>query len=420
MKHKTQHIKFKKYSYRISWFFIAVIVVLFVGANALRAIPKSWAAEVTMEVYQQKDGKIFGTETILDIFNNPKLGGKKLVAPFTKGSYTFAVHNNSNSKALPYTLNIKSENPNNIPLVFNIEKNGNFIFGGAGLSNMSLFNELDLPESFLDGNMVDLYTLNWEWKTESDEIDTAIGNDGTQLYKLIITARGSIEETESIIPTDTPSSTESSTERPGTAAPHEPNIVPNPTDTPIPTSTPETVEPTFTPEPTETIEPEETSEPEPTETSDVTDVVTPDVTNMVTPETSEPSNHSGLENETSRPNPSPETPPDLDYENVEDIPESANTPPTPTKPTNTVVLQHDGSYLEIDENNIPLGYWKFDVAQNKWFFEKLEANSSTAALAKELPQTGLLRWPIRVLLIFGIIVLLAGFIIIIKNKRNKK
>jgi len=166
----------------------------------LAIIPHSLAALTTMEVYQQEGRKAFGQETSLDIWGDPTLGGQKLVHPFTKGSYTFAVHNNSNSDPLPYSLAILSTNPDDIPLVFSILKNGEYIYGGEGKSNMIYFTEINFTETTLGGNKTNLYTVKWEWKTDSDEADTIIGNNGTQIYKLTVTATGTIPEVNDLPP----------------------------------------------------------------------------------------------------------------------------------------------------------------------------------------------------------------------------
>ena len=393
MTHNRQNLKIKKHL-NISWFFLTVIVLLFVAANALRVIPKSWAAEVTMEVYQQKDGKIFGTNTTLDIFNNPKLGSKELIAPFTTGSYSFAVHNNSNSRSLPYSLSITADNPHNVPLVFSIEKNGQFVYGGNGLSNMQLLTAFEIPESFLAGNRVDMYTLKWEWKTASDAIDTAIGNDGTQLYKLFINVTGTIEEVD----------------------PNDPPIV---TDAPIYTDRPSgtaSPEPTQTPEATET--PESSSTPEPTETPAPTDSETTEPSETDSPQVPEPSQTDSAPSEHQ----------DKNEERTEaTAPGTIDTLPTPTKETNTLVLQEKGLYLEVNENGSPLGYWRFDTELNAWVFEALteeeilafESDQNRVSSNEALPQTGQLRWPIPVLTILGLLVLMLGFFIIFKNKRDE-
>ena len=178
------------------WLFLALIVFVLTAVIGSSALPRTLAAEDVMVVYQQKDGKIFGLTTSLDIFDDPKLGGQKLVHPFTKGTYTFAVFNNSGSALLPYALDIIAENPDNIPLVFSVQKNGVYVFGGADKASMLPITEINFPEISLGGKKTDTYTLKWEWKTESDAQDTAIGNIGTQLYTLTIRATGTISEGE--------------------------------------------------------------------------------------------------------------------------------------------------------------------------------------------------------------------------------
>jgi len=174
----------------IPWLFLTLMAVLLSASVCFAFIPRTWAAQVTMEVYQQQGHKAFGQETKLDIFNNPKNGGQKIIAPNSHGSYSFAVHNNSNSGSLPYSLTLEAVNPDNIPIFVSLEKNGKEISSGK------LLTELRIPDKPLSGNKTDMYTLNWRWITETDEVDTNIGNDGTQTYQLNIKATGSLNETD--------------------------------------------------------------------------------------------------------------------------------------------------------------------------------------------------------------------------------
>ena len=178
----------------IPWLFLALIMFVLSASIAVSSIPRSLAASVTMEVYQQEGHKVFGKNTSLDIFNDPKLGGKKLVHPFSKGSYVFAVFNNSSSDPLPYSLDVLGTNPEDIPLVFSLQKNGTYVYGGEGVANMLPLSKVNLSEATLGGKKTDLYTIKWAWKTESDAVDTAIGNVGTQLYTLTINATGTIPD----------------------------------------------------------------------------------------------------------------------------------------------------------------------------------------------------------------------------------
>ena len=180
--------------YTIPWLFLALMIFVTSAVILFSILPRTLAAQTTMEVYQQEGGKTFGREVSLDVFNDPKLGGQKLLQPFTKGSYTFAVYNNSNSTPLPYSVKFTAINPDGIPIVFSIRKNGDYIYGGAKTADMIPISENNFSKFFLGGKKTDMYTLNWEWKTESDAIDTAIGEKGVQTYKLIIAATGTIFE----------------------------------------------------------------------------------------------------------------------------------------------------------------------------------------------------------------------------------
>jgi len=156
------------------------------------------AAKVTMEVYQQSDGKAFGKETSLDIFKYLNEDNQRILAPGFSGSYTFAVYNSAASDLLPYILRFEATNKDDIPLVFSIQKNGEYIFGGKKETEMLPLSELDLGELSLGGKKTDLYTLKWRWDTESDAADTALGiraGNGEDLrYSLTIKATGTIAE----------------------------------------------------------------------------------------------------------------------------------------------------------------------------------------------------------------------------------
>lgn len=174
-----------------------VAILLFSVVLFALVIPRSLAAETMLVVYQESNGQVFGQDTSIDIFNNPKLRGEKLEAPFTVDSYTFAVYNNSDSFSLPYTINFLATNEKNIPLVFSLQKNGEYIFGGENDEDMLPLSSLDLEEATLSGMKTDLYTLHWRWNTEDDVTDTALGNraaSGETLdYSLTITASGDVD-----------------------------------------------------------------------------------------------------------------------------------------------------------------------------------------------------------------------------------
>lgn len=89
-------------------------------------------------------------------------------------------------------------------------------------------------------------------------------------------------------------------------------------------------------------------------------------------------------------------------------------PPDPTDPGNNLVPRPDGNgYIEIDEDEVPLGEWIYDPEEEIWIFEE------SPPLAN-LPQTGVLRWPIPVLSALGSITTLSGLFIIMKEKKKNE
>ena len=172
--------------------FLLAVIFFISTAVGLSSVPKTWAAK-TIEVYQKQGDKIFGKNTSLDIFNDPKYGGQRLIAPYSKGTYVFEVRN-SCGEALPYTIDIEAINPDNLPIILNIKKNGSYIYGGE--HSMLPLSALNLPEKLLAGNTTDIFTLGWAWdESQTDPADTAIGKvSAEQYYTIIINATGSIEE----------------------------------------------------------------------------------------------------------------------------------------------------------------------------------------------------------------------------------
>ena len=181
----------------IPWFFLMLLTVTLSVAVLLAAVPRTFAAPDTLEVYQQTGNRVFGKTTSLDIFQDTKRGGQKLLAPNSEGSYTFAVHNKSASDPLPYAINITAVNPDNIPIVVSVTKNGAYIYGGSSPSSMRRLSAYQFDDE-LSGNDTDIYIISWSWNTESDTTDTQIGLSGPVYYTLVITAMGTIDETHAV------------------------------------------------------------------------------------------------------------------------------------------------------------------------------------------------------------------------------
>ena len=176
--------------------FILFFVFLISLVILLLVLPSTFAANVTMEVYSQADGKAFGQDVEMNIFNDPNLEDQRLVHPYSKGCFSFDVYNNSDSQLLSYYIELLSDNPNQVPLAFSLQRNGEYVFGGSKESEMEEIDHETLETIYLSGKTTDMYTLKWQWKTESDEKDTLIGDGPDQFYKLTLRAVGTQHDVE--------------------------------------------------------------------------------------------------------------------------------------------------------------------------------------------------------------------------------
>jgi hypothetical protein len=115
----------------------------------------------------------------------------------------------------------------------------------------------------------------------------------------------------------------------------------------------------------------------------------------------------------SDPSPDPDPTPDPDPEPTpepEPEPEPEPTPepePGPTPPVedgHDLVPGPDGRYIEMDENGVPLGEWRWDEPTEQWIFDEYPPLA-------EMPQTGQLRWPIPVMAVAGMVLFAIGWAI---------
>ena len=201
---------------RLYSFVLSALVALLLFS----AVGQACAVDPIMVVYQEKDGRIFGVDTRLDIFNNPELGGRKLLAPGDSGTYVFRVANESKKAKLPYTLQLSAANAGRLPIVISLEKNGDYVFGAAGLQGMLPLSQFLLEDNTLAAKASDTYTLHWAWRSISNENDTDMGNDGTQTYTLWIRAVGTLDEDPN--PPKPPGPKPPGPSKPGTTKPSVP------------------------------------------------------------------------------------------------------------------------------------------------------------------------------------------------------
>jgi len=82
-------------------------------------------------------------------------------------------------------------------------------------------------------------------------------------------------------------------------------------------------------------------------------------------------------------------------------------------PDNTLKMDGPNDYIEYDPNGMPLGKWLYNADTGSWDFTGFPPLG-------DLPQTGMLNWPIPVMSVSGLILFTAGWIVVIKDREGKK
>ena len=123
----------------------------------------------------------------LRIFENPAYQYKSIIAPGSSNTYNFIVRNNNNFN-LKINIDMKEENKHNLILKYRLKENGNYVLGNS--NTWVRASDLSLHDVKLNSKKYNTYSLDWKWEfsvsDEQDEIDTKIGFNAMEKYKLSI------------------------------------------------------------------------------------------------------------------------------------------------------------------------------------------------------------------------------------------
>lgn len=174
---KTKKKRVKGDPIYLWWIYPLLVLITIVVTFLLAFLPLSKIArDGEFNIYQVKDNTPFYDERVIDLFDDYILNDDKLIHPLINGVYTFTVNNQADAANLIYSLELTGFNPDNIPLVISLQKNGAYIQGGESNEDMMPLSSIFLNEEKLLVNMNDIYTLKWRWATIADELDTEYGN----------------------------------------------------------------------------------------------------------------------------------------------------------------------------------------------------------------------------------------------------
>lgn len=140
------------------------------------------------EIYLTQKGPSEGNVTDnLNIFKNMKFGGRKIIAPNSKGIFKFYV-NNGTSGNISYNLSFIDEMSNIVNMKYKLKIDGEYIKGNA--NQYVSIEELNIEELLLANNSYNLFELEWYWE-DDDKNDTFIGSLlDDQYYELKINIVG--------------------------------------------------------------------------------------------------------------------------------------------------------------------------------------------------------------------------------------
>ncbi len=134
-------------------------------------------------IVRDENGKDWSETNEVNIFANDEFGGRAIVAPYSKGSYSFSVENTARFPidcdfSFSIETNASEENEYIIPFEYRLKNNDGYIVGGddewVELSGLDFLSKLNYES---DNN----YTLEWRWDGDvDDERDTAIGIKAAQ------------------------------------------------------------------------------------------------------------------------------------------------------------------------------------------------------------------------------------------------
>jgi len=119
--------------------------------------------------------------TLLNIFNNEKYDGEKIIAPKSSGIYQFCISNETKND-LKYHIKFFEETKHFVNIKYKLKIDNIYIRGNE--ENYIGIEELDIENITVLKGSNNIFTLEWYWE-DNDELDTMVGKqEETQCYTL--------------------------------------------------------------------------------------------------------------------------------------------------------------------------------------------------------------------------------------------
>ena len=119
-------------------------------------------------------------DTKLNIFNNEKFEGEKIIAPHSQGTYKFYIRNKSN-RDINYNIKFSDEMKKFVNMKYRLKIDNIYIRGNE--EGYTTIENLDVNNVTVPKDSINVFTLEWYWE-DNDELDTKVGTSEERYYTI--------------------------------------------------------------------------------------------------------------------------------------------------------------------------------------------------------------------------------------------
>lgn len=119
-------------------------------------------------------------DTQLNIFNNEKFKGEKIIAPHSQGTYKFYIRNKSN-RNINYNIKFSDEMKKFVNMKYRLKIDNIYIRGNE--EDYTTIENLDVNNITVPKDSINMFTLEWYWE-DNDELDTKVGTSDERYYTI--------------------------------------------------------------------------------------------------------------------------------------------------------------------------------------------------------------------------------------------
>ena len=170
---------------KIIYILIIIIIILIlllvwkIGRIGIDEIPTSGKIYVDGIAITEDDIEI-EKDTQLNIFNNEKFKGEKIIAPHSQGTYKFYIRNKSN-RDINYNIKFSDEMKKFVNMKYMLKIDNIYIWGNEEC--YTTIEKLDVDNITVPKDSINMFTLEWYWE-DNDELDTKVGTSDERYYTI--------------------------------------------------------------------------------------------------------------------------------------------------------------------------------------------------------------------------------------------